>query len=272
MNTAADKMNELLGALQGTPDLAVAVSGGVDSLTLATLVCRHLRARATIFHAVSPAVPDEATARVRALAARESWALRIVDAGEFSDDRYRRNPVNRCFHCKTHLYEAIASRTSAQILSGTNLDDLGEYRPGLEAAKAHAVRHPFVEAGIDKQMVRRIAAQLDLGEIAELPAAPCLSSCIETASAIDPEVLALVHRVEKFVGEWISPRTVRCRIRASGMVIELDEPSLRQLRPEELDAIRDGAAELARESCRSYELSFEAYRSGSAFLHLDGRS
>lgn len=271
MSTAALRTDALLDALRGAPDLAVAVSGGVDSLTLATLISRHLRARTTIFHAVSPAVPDEATARVRALAARESWPLQIIDADEFSDDRYRRNPVNRCFHCKTHLYEAIASRTSAQILSGTNLDDLGEYRPGLEAAKAHGVRHPYVEAAIDKKMVRRIAARLDLGAIADLPAAPCLSSRIETAIAIDPEVLALVHRIEKFVGESISPRTVRCRIRASGMVIELDEPSLRRLRPEELYAIRDGAAELARESCRSYVLSFEAYRSGSAFLHRDGR-
>lgn len=190
MSTPAGKMNTLLEALQDASDLAVAVSGGVDSLTLATLVCRHLQAPATLFHAVSPAVPGEATERVRALAVRESWALQIVDAGEFSDDRYRRNPVNRCFHCKTHLYDAIASRTSAQILSGTNLDDLGEYRPGLQAAKVHAVRHPFVEAGIDKQMVRRIAARLNLGEIADLPAAPCLSSRIETAIAIDPEVLA----------------------------------------------------------------------------------
>ena len=272
MSTPAGKMNALLEALQDASDLAVAVSGGVDSLTLATLVCRHLQAPATLFHAVSPAVPGEATERVRALAVRESWALQIVDAGEFSDDRYRRNPVNRCFHCKTHLYDAIASRTSAQILSGTNLDDLGEYRPGLQAAKVHAVRHPFVEAGIDKQMVRRIAARLNLGEIADLPAAPCLSSRIETAIAIDPEVLALVHRVEKFVSESISPRTVRCRIRASGMVIELDETSLRQLYLAGLEGIRKGVAALVDESGRDYDLSFAAYRSGSAFLHGTGRA
>ena len=105
-------------------------------------------------HATSPAVPPEATERTRALAAAEGWPLDVFDAGEFADPAYRANPVNRCFFCKTNLYGAVASRTRWQIVSGTNMDDLGEYRPGLDAARAHAVRHPFVEAEIDKRTVR----------------------------------------------------------------------------------------------------------------------
>ena len=89
---------------------------------------------------------------------------------------YLANPVDRCFFCKTNLYGCIARLTDAQILSGANLDDLQEYRPGLEAAKCHSVRHPYLEAGIDKRAVRSLARELGLGALSELPAAPCLSS------------------------------------------------------------------------------------------------
>ena len=84
--------------------LAVAVSGGVDSLTLATFVHRAAGSRVEMFHAVSPAVPGDATARVELLAAAQGWRLRMVDAGEFTDETYLANPVDRCFFCKTNLY------------------------------------------------------------------------------------------------------------------------------------------------------------------------
>ncbi|MBE7248946.1 MAG: adenine nucleotide alpha hydrolase, partial [Actinomycetospora chiangmaiensis] len=101
--------------------VAVAVSGGVDSLTLATLAHRLAPGAALMVHAVSPAVPEEATARVRAEGAREGWSLRVIEAGEFADPAYRANPVNRCFFCKTNLYGAIRAETDRQILSGANL-------------------------------------------------------------------------------------------------------------------------------------------------------
>ncbi|MBV9785080.1 MAG: hypothetical protein JO264_14810, partial [Acidisphaera sp.] len=143
--------------LAGLDQAAIAVSGGIDSLTLSVIAHGVLGARVRMHHAVSPAVPEEATERTRALAARQGWRLEVFDAGEFADPDYRANPANRCFFCKTNLYGAIARRTEATILSGTNLDDLGEYRPGLQAARDHFVRHPFVEAGIDKPTVRRLA-------------------------------------------------------------------------------------------------------------------
>ena len=110
--------------------MAVAVSGGIDSVTLATFAHRVERSRVEVFHAVSPAVPEEATERVERLTADQGWRLRIVDAGEFTDANYLANPVDRGFFCKTNLYGCIAGHTDAQILSGANLDDLGEYRPG----------------------------------------------------------------------------------------------------------------------------------------------
>ena len=103
-----------------------------------------------MLHAVSPAVPPHATARVRAHAERHGWALTVADAGEFDDPRYRANPVDRCYFCKSNLYDRIRSVTEGTVASGTNLDDLGDYRPGLKAAAERGVVHPFVEAGIDK--------------------------------------------------------------------------------------------------------------------------
>jgi uncharacterized protein len=154
----ATKLAALDRTLDGIGPVAVAVSGGVDSLTLARAAARRLGAGATMFHAVSPAVPPEATARTRALAERYGWRLEVIDAGEFDDPDYLRNPVNRCFHCKWNLYDSIARHTAATIVSGTNTDDLGDFRPGLEAASRRGVRHPYVESGIDKALVRAIAA------------------------------------------------------------------------------------------------------------------
>lgn len=267
---AAAALARLDAVLRGLGPVAVAVSGGVDSLTLATAAGEALGGAATMHHATSPAVPGEATRRTSAQAASRGWALDVFDAGEFADPAYRANPVNRCFFCKTSLYGAIAARTGAQILSGTNLDDLGEYRPGLDAARARGVRHPFVEAGIDKRTVRALAARLGLGALAELPAAPCLSSRIETGLRIEAPLLAAVHAAERLVIGEIAPRTVRCRVRAAAVVIELDAASLEALGAPEREALRARVRAILAASGAARPVEFAPYRTGSAFLHPAG--
>lgn len=259
-------LDRLHAALSDMGEVAVAVSGGIDSLTLATAAHRARPGGVTAHHATSPAVPPEATARTRALAAAEGWPLDVFDAGEFADPAYRANPVNRCFFCKTSLYGAVASRTARQIVSGTNMDDLGEYRPGLIAARAHGVRHPFVEAGIDKRTVRALAAELGLGALAELPAAPCLSSRIETGIRIEAPVLAMVHAAETLVAARLSPQTVRCRVRAGGVVIELDPAALAAVDGGGADGLRAEVQRLADAAGLPAPVRFAAYRNGSAFL------
>ena len=258
-------LDRLRATLATMDRIAVAVSGGIDSLTLATAAHRALPGAATMHHATSPAVPAEATQRTRALASAEGWALDVFDAGEFADPAYRANPVNRCYFCKTSLYGAVARRTTHPIVSGTNLDDLGEYRPGLDAAREHAVRHPFVEAGIDKRTVRALAAELGLGALSELPAAPCLSSRVETGIAIEAPVLAMVHAAETLVASRLSPRTVRCRVRAGAVVIELDEAALAGLGAEQA-SLQTELQALTRAAGVHKPVGFAAYRNGSAFL------
>lgn len=253
------------------PALTVAVSGGVDSMTLAVVAHRLRPGRVAVFHAVSAAVPAEATRRVRALSAHEGWDLHAIDAGELAQSSYVANPVNRCFHCKRSLYATIAVHTAAQIVSGANVDDLGDYRPGLDAARDAGVRHPYIEAGIDKAGVRALARWLGLADLAELPSSPCLSSRVETGIAIAAPLLHGVDRVERYLRETLGAEVVRCRVRAGGLVIELDEAALGALSDEDRAALaRSVRALFAHENGRrpsDFAIPvFAPYRRGSAFV------
>jgi uncharacterized protein len=259
----------IVGILRELGPAVVAVSGGVDSMTLAHLAARHTRAGIAIVHAVSPAVPAAATVRVRDHAERFGWRLTVLDAGEFADPRYRANPIDRCYFCKANLYGVIAARFTGVILSGTNCDDLGDFRPGLRAAAEQGVRHPFVEAGIGKAEIRELARGLSLDDLAELPAAPCLSSRVETGIAINADDLALVDVVEGMLRQAVGPIDLRCRIGHAGVRIELGENGLADLPAEDASAIMRAVEETVSRAGRRF-LGYGPYRRGSAFLRARG--
>ena len=252
----AERLAHVLGRFE---ELAVAVSGGVDSLTLASFAHRH-GVPLTVIHAVSPAVPGEATARVRQLAIAQGWELIVTGTGEFDDPRYRDNPVDRCYFCKTNLYDRIAGLTDRPIASGANCDDLGDYRPGLIAAAERRVVHPFIDAGMAKADVRALARALGLGTVAELPAQPCLASRVETGIAIDAGDLAFVEAAERRLAALTGGGTLRCRITHQGVAVELGGEAMAQAPT--VDALMVG---LCAEAGRAYAGS-RPYRRGAMFV------
>ncbi|WP_416899169.1 MAG: adenine nucleotide alpha hydrolase [Minwuia sp.] len=264
-DTGADAEARLLAALAAHDGLTVAVSGGIDSMVLAFAAHRSGRLPVRMVHAVSPAVPPAATERVRAYAGREGWDLHVVEAGEFGDPDYLKNPVNRCYFCKSNLYDRLGGLALGTVASGANTDDLGDYRPGLDAAAERDVVHPYVEAGIGKAGIRALARRYGLTDIAELPAQPCLASRVETGIAIDAADLAFIDRIEtRLRSRFGETRTIRCRITAAGVAVEADE----SLSPDHAEM-----ADLIRGDCEAEGRRFlgvRPYRRGSAFLHGTG--
>lgn len=264
-------LDRLSGILQLMPRVIVAVSGGIDSLTLMQAAHRVLGSAAEAVHATSPAVPSAARRRLKDIAACHGWRLTEVDAGELADPNYLTNPINRCFFCKSHLYEtlaALARNRQTLILSGTNLDDLSDFRPGLQAAEMHGVRHPFVEAQIDKTGVRSLAKQLNLGEFAELPASPCLASRVETGFAISPSTLQAIDLIEEAVRTRLEEPIVRCRIRPHHCDIELGSETA-MLRAANDDKLLDEIGSiLTAAGLGALRVRQNLYKRGSAFVQV----
>lgn len=259
----------LHAALQAPDRLTIALSGGIDSLTLSAAAALARDGQVSLVHAVSAAVPAAATARVKDFAAARALPLRLVDAGEFADPRYRANPVNRCYFCKSNLYGTLRQLAGdGAIAAGTNLDDLGDYRPGLQAADEHAILHPFVEAEMPKSEVRALARRLGLGDLADLPAAPCLASRIETGLRVEPAELALIDAVESALRDRLGAVTLRCRRLPDALAIEIDAATLATLTPEAQVALTDHArAVAAAHDAAHLPLRLRAYKRGSAFIH-----
>jgi uncharacterized protein len=250
--------------------LAIAVSGGVDSMTLAAIACS-INSRTEVFHALSPAVPMLATMRVREYAAQFNWQLHEIDAGEMHDPDYQRNPANRCYYCKSNLYSSIGRHTGLPIASGTNLDDLQDYRPGLLAATEQQVIHPFVDAGINKAGVRQLAGTIGLHALSELPASPCLSSRITTGIAIDADLLPLIDEAEEALRKLLDhagrDSAIRCRIRNTGVAIQLDSDN--NLSVAQIHEVVNQVFSNTRFDHYSAHISIEPYQQGSAFIRVE---
>jgi pyridinium-3,5-biscarboxylic acid mononucleotide sulfurtransferase len=234
---------------------------------VAAVAARALGGRALAVTAVSPAVATGELAGARRVAAAIGIAHETIATHELAREGYRRNGPDRCYHCKTELYDALAAVASergyAALLSGANADDAGDWRPGLRAAAEHAVRHPLLEAGVGKAEVRELARRLALPS-AEKPASPCLASRIPYGTGVSPATLARIDRAERNVRALGFPVL---RVRHHGTLGRLevaadDIDRAFEKRPEIEAAIR--AAGYARA-----EIDREPFRSGrlNAVLH-----
>lgn len=270
-------MSEILlarleSALASMRPRIIACSGGIDSLLLAIVAHRADAAATRIVHAVSPAVQSDGSNRVREWSRRENFAVQFIDSGEFDDEQYLSNPSNRCYYCKSHLYSAlnavIAAATvelpGAVVLSGTNLDDLGEYRPGLEAASEAGARHPYVEAKLGKADIRALAHFLNL-DFAELPSSPCLASRLYTGTRVTASRLRAVEAGEALIRLEADIGVVRCRLREDQVFIEVTDSDRSKLTP----ALVERVAQLMRThepAITDVLVDAQAYKAGRSFI------
>jgi uncharacterized protein len=198
----------------------VAFSGGVDSSVVAAIAHRALGDRALAVTAVSPAVASGELDGARNVATAIGIAHVIVNTDELARAGYRANGPDRCYFCKSELYDVLAElatqRGYAALLSGANKDDQGDWRPGLRAAAEHGVVHPLHD--VTKQEVRDLARALELPS-AEKPATPCLASRIPYGTQVDPQTLALIDRAERAVRELGFPVL---RVRHHGIMGRLE--------------------------------------------------
>jgi len=193
------KRDRLLAILAALPGVAVAFSGGIDSTVVARAAFEALGERAVAVTADSPSVARAELHDARRLAALIGIRHVVVTTQEFDNPDYLRNDGSRCYHCKSELYsqvERLLPDLGLPVMaSGANLDDLGDYRPGLTAAAEHSVRHPLQEAGFTKADVRALAKAWNLPTW-DKPASPCLSSRMAPGLAVTPERTARVEAAE----------------------------------------------------------------------------
>jgi uncharacterized protein len=193
------KREKVVRRLRSLRSALVAYSGGVDSALLLALAREALGDRAVAFTALSPAVAPDELEGARAVA-RQLGARHVEKrSAELEDPRYAANPVNRCYYCKTELYSlALAEAAELQleaVVSGTNADELADYRPGLQAAAEHEVVQPLAEAGLTKAEIRALSRELGLPTW-DKPQQPCLSSRIPYGTEVTPQRLEQLARSE----------------------------------------------------------------------------
>jgi uncharacterized protein len=261
-NSLRDK---LLAILAGYGRVAVAYSGGVDSAVVAQAAQLACGERAMAVTAVSPSLASGELDAAADVARQIGIRHEIVRTEEFQNPEYLANPFNRCFFCKSELYTRLtelAPRWNVDVLAnGANLDDQGDFRPGLQAAENFQVRSPLVEAGLNKAAVRELARHWNL-PVWDKPASPCLSSRIAYGIAVTPERVRRVDQAESFLRESFGLKEFRVRLEANELArIEVAESDLdRILDPSARQAIRRKLHEFG---FRYVTVDLDGFRSGS---------
>lgn len=212
--------------LDGLGRVLLGYSGGVDSALLAVVGARALGpARFLAVLGVSPSVPAAQRAAAGDLAARFQVPLLEIDTHELEDPRYAANPVNRCYFCKTELWNRLAGLASRHsfdtVIDGSHADDAGDHRPGASAALERAIRSPLAELGWRKVDVRKAARALDL-PLWDAPAAPCLASRIRYGLPVTADRLGQVEQGEAFLRSLGVSGDLRVRHHGDMARIEVD--------------------------------------------------
>lgn len=257
------KLAALRQTLRGFERLLVAFSGGVDSSFLLRVAVDELGDRVVALTTRSPTAVDDDLALAVALAAE--WEVRhlVLDANELEIPGYAANPTNRCYFCKDRLYDICWDQAHAlgiaAVVDGVNLDDLGDYRPGLQAASERAVGHPLAEAGLTKAEIRAASRALGLPTW-DKPSSPCLSSRFPYGTEITLEGLRRVGAAERVLHR-LGFR--ECRVRFHDPVARLEVPGDDLARLASADVREVVLRELRALGFRYVTMDLQGFRSGS---------
>jgi uncharacterized protein len=257
------KFEQLTGALRQTDGVLVAFSAGVDSTFLLKVAHMALGEHAIALTASSPTAPPGELEAAKDFTKSLGCRHIVLDSNELAHPSFTANPANRCFFCKDELYRICRDQADklgiATIVDGTNLDDLRDVRPGLQAANQWRVRHPLVEAGMTKDEIRRYSRELNLPTW-DKPSSPCLSSRFPYGTEINLERLNKIAACEVFMKEL---RFREFRVRYHGDLARIE------VSPNEFDRLfekstRDAVVRKFKEVGFNYvSLDLQGYRTGS---------
>ena len=256
-----EKIKSLIREMDST---LVAFSGGIDSTLVLALAHEVMGERTLAVTAQSASMPNREIQASRQLAKEIGARHLVVRTEEMSNPEYRANPANRCYYCKTELYsnlKRVAEKNDiSTILNGINLDDLGDYRPGIDSAREQGVRSPLVEAEFSKQDVRDLSRAMGLS-IWNKPAMACLSSRIPYGQPVTAEKLSRVEQAEDLLLSF-GFKQVRVRHLGTKACIELDQKEIPRYQSDK-SIQRSVQEKLMDLGFSSVVLDLEGYRMGS---------